>query len=61
MQGLKQLRNRFARDDQGATAVEYGLIAALITVAALGSMMALGSGVSGSWSGTAQKVSDAMN
>ncbi|MFZ5704725.1 MAG: Flp family type IVb pilin [Pseudomonadota bacterium] len=31
-----------ARDSQGATAIEYGLIAALIAVAAITAMSALG-------------------
>ena len=31
------------RDEQGATAIEYGLIAALIAVAAIGAMTSLGS------------------
>jgi pilus assembly protein Flp/PilA len=31
------------RDEQGATAIEYGLIAALIAVAAISAMTALGS------------------
>ncbi|MFW5634851.1 MAG: Flp family type IVb pilin [Erythrobacter sp.] len=30
------------RDEQGATAIEYGLIAALIAVAAIGAMSTLG-------------------
>jgi pilus assembly protein Flp/PilA len=29
---MKTLLNRFVRDDSGATAIEYGLIAALIAV-----------------------------
>ena len=33
---------RFMRDTRGATAIEYGLIAALIAVAAIGGMSALG-------------------
>jgi pilus assembly protein Flp/PilA len=33
---------RFVRDQRGATAIEYGLIAALIAVAAIGGMSALG-------------------
>ena len=32
----------FARDESGATAIEYGLIAALVSVAAIGAMTALG-------------------
>lgn len=33
---------RFLHDEEGATAIEYGLIAALISVAAIGAMTALG-------------------
>ncbi|NBO17922.1 MAG: Flp family type IVb pilin [Proteobacteria bacterium] len=33
---------RFLKDEDGATAIEYGLIAALISVAAIGAMSALG-------------------
>ncbi len=32
----------FCRDDSGATAIEYGLIAALISVAAIAAMGAMG-------------------
>ncbi|WP_073974994.1 Flp family type IVb pilin [Erythrobacter donghaensis] len=39
-----------ARDDQGATAIEYGLIAALIAVAAITAMTNLGSTLSGTFS-----------
>ena len=34
--------NKLARDEQGATAIEYGLIAALIAVAAIAGMQSLG-------------------
>lgn len=34
--------NKLARDEQGATAIEYGLIAALIAVAAIAAMTTLG-------------------
>lgn len=34
--------NKIARDEQGATAIEYGLIAALIAVAAITAMQSLG-------------------
>jgi pilus assembly protein Flp/PilA len=39
---MKFLR-KLIRDDKGATAIEYGLIAALIAVAAITSMQGLGS------------------
>ena len=38
--------NKLARDEQGATAIEYGLIAALIAVAAITAMGALGNTLS---------------
>jgi pilus assembly protein Flp/PilA len=33
---------KFLKNNKGATAIEYGLIAALIAVAAIGAMSALG-------------------
>ena len=39
---MKTLINRFANDESGATAIEYGLIAALIAVAVIGGVSALG-------------------
>jgi pilus assembly protein Flp/PilA len=37
---------RLLKDEDGATAIEYGLIAALISVAAIGAMTALGTQLS---------------
>ncbi len=37
---------RFYKDESGATAIEYGLLAALISVAAILAMQALGSALS---------------
>lgn len=34
--------NKLIRDEAGATAIEYGLIAALVAVAAIGALGALG-------------------
>lgn len=36
-------------DGRGATAIEYGLLAALISIAAMGGMQALGGGSKGMW------------
>ncbi|MGY6552349.1 MAG: Flp family type IVb pilin [Erythrobacter sp.] len=47
---------KLARDEQGATAIEYGLIAALIAVALIGSLTAL----RGSIDTTFTNVGDAM-
>ena len=37
---------RFVRDESGATAIEYGLIAALIAVVIIGAVTALGTNLS---------------
>jgi pilus assembly protein Flp/PilA len=36
------LISRFVRDESGATAIEYGLIAALIAVVIIGALQAVG-------------------
>ncbi len=43
---MKNLFTRFAHDNSGATAIEYGLIAALIAVVIIGALSALGTGLS---------------
>ncbi|MEM7664731.1 MAG: Flp family type IVb pilin [Pseudomonadota bacterium] len=50
--------NKLARDEQGATAIEYGLIAALIAVAAITAMQSLGSQLGGTFSGVADCLED---
>jgi|KBSMisStaDraftv2_1062788.scaffolds.fasta_scaffold194414_2 pilus assembly protein Flp/PilA len=45
-----KLFQRFFADKRGATAIEYGLIAALIAVAAIGAMSALGTKLSTTFS-----------
>ena len=39
--------SRFAKDESGATAIEYGLIAALIAVVIISAVTALGAKISG--------------
>lgn len=39
---MRNLLNRFAKDESGATAIEYGLIAALIAVVLIGALTAVG-------------------
>ena len=39
---MKTLIKRFAKDDSGVTAIEYGLIAALVGVAIIGGATLLG-------------------
>ena len=40
---MKDLFARFAKDESGATAIEYGLIAALISVVIIGVLQLMGS------------------
>ncbi len=47
---------RFAKNESGATAIEYGLIAALIAVALISILTTLGSNLSGTFSKVAAKV-----
>jgi pilus assembly protein Flp/PilA len=49
-----------ARDEDGVTAIEYGLLASLIVVVALGSIAALGAGVDGMWTDISAQVSAAL-
>ncbi len=47
---------RFMKDESGATAIEYGLIAALIAVAIIGAVTALGTGISTTFSEVAASI-----
>ena len=51
--------NKLARDEQGATAIEYGLIAALIAVAAIAAMQSLGGSLTSTFSGVATELDTA--
>lgn len=42
---MKNLVAKFAKDESGATAIEYGLIAALIAIAIIGGGRALGKAI----------------
>ena len=54
---MKTLIQNFIRDEEGATAIEYGLIAALIAVAAIGGMTALGGSLDGIFTRVAGLIS----
>ena len=47
---MKDLIVRFADDDSGATAIEYGLLAALIAVVIIASVTAVGTSMSAQFS-----------
>jgi pilus assembly protein Flp/PilA len=42
---MTHLMKRFVKDESGATAIEYGLIAALIAIAIIGGATQLGSNI----------------
>ena len=45
MDKLTRFANRLLKNDDGATAIEYGLLAALIAVFIIGAVTSLGEGV----------------
>ncbi|MBW8734538.1 MAG: Flp family type IVb pilin [Asticcacaulis sp.] len=53
---MKQFLAQFSRDESGATAIEYGLIAALIAVALIAILTTLGSNLSGTFNKVATGV-----
>ncbi|MBC7769951.1 MAG: Flp family type IVb pilin [Phycisphaerales bacterium] len=52
---------RFLRDERGATAIEYGLIAVLLSVAIIGGVSLVGTSVQNSFADTAAKVTAATD
>jgi pilus assembly protein Flp/PilA len=46
---MKYQVTRFLKDESGATAIEYGLIAAGISVVIIGAVQAIGTSVSGAF------------
>jgi len=48
--------NKLIRDESGATAIEYGLIAALIAVAAIAAMQGLGTELQSTFNTTSTKM-----
>lgn len=50
--------NKLIADEQGATAIEYGLIAALIAVAAITAMQGLGGELTDTFNGVSNELND---
>jgi pilus assembly protein Flp/PilA len=46
---IRTMLRKLGADARGATAIEYGLIAALIIIAMMGGLQALGGGSAGMW------------
>jgi pilus assembly protein Flp/PilA len=49
----------FVKDEDGATAIEYGLIAALVSVAAIGALTAMGNSLSTMFNTVSSSLSSA--
>ncbi|WP_239805802.1 Flp family type IVb pilin [Croceicoccus hydrothermalis] len=48
------------RDESGATAVEYGLIAAVLVIGLIGSLIFFASGTIGMWDGVSTRTQNAV-
>ncbi len=57
---FREFAASFASDESGATAVEYGLILGLMTVALIGAIGATGNSTGEKWNGISEDVGDAM-
>jgi pilus assembly protein Flp/PilA len=53
---IRRTLRRLLTDQKGATAIEYGLIAALIIIAMMGGLSALGGGAGGMWTNISAQV-----
>ena len=58
MNAIRTFR-RLCSDKRGATAIEYGLIAALIVISMMAGLSTLGGGANGMWGKMANKVTSA--
>ncbi len=58
---MKSLLVRFCSNESGATAIEYGLIAAMLAVACIAAITALGGGVQGLFGRVQSKAGNAMD
>ena len=61
MGAIRVILRKLRADQRGATAIEYGLIAALIVIAMMGGLTTLGGGSAGMWGKIQQNVADSMS
>ncbi|MDB2437782.1 Flp family type IVb pilin [Hellea sp.] len=54
---MQNLVTRFIKDESGATAIEYGLIAALISVALIAGAKAIGTGLDDKFTKVSKAIS----
>ena len=60
MDAIRKILRKLGANQRGATAIEYGLIAALIAVAIIGALEGLGGGVGGMWGKLSNIVDNKM-
>lgn len=60
MFAIRTILRRLGASQRGATAVEYGLIAALIVIAMIGGLSTLGGGAGGMWSDLGNKADELL-
>lgn len=53
---MQKFMNLFKKNESGATAIEYGLIAALIAVAIIGAVTALGGNAANTFNSVANEM-----
>lgn len=58
---MPALLNRLVADQSGATAIEYGLILALICLAILGALTSFGATFEGMWLNMSDRISAAVS
>ena len=58
---MKNLVSKFLKDESGATAIEYGLIAALIAVVIIGTVSTLGAQLNDAFTSVSDELPDASS
>lgn len=56
---MKSLINRFVNDESGATAIEYGLIAGLLSIVIIGALQLTGTSLTGVFTNIQTQLSTA--
>jgi pilus assembly protein Flp/PilA len=56
---MENLLYRFVQDEEGVTAIEYGLIAALIAVVIIGAVTTVGTSLQGTFTAISDKLTAA--
>ncbi len=56
MRKYKYVIARFLRDDSGATAIEYGMLAAILAVGVIAGSQGIGSTVTNMWNGISNDI-----